>query len=308
MSCQHDRLMSSNIIFWWFSLCGVSALNVLAWSLSAAALKRRRPALTREVYAARRLQVLLSAGYVFSCAFRSVLPVFDVPRIVMIDTWLASIIVGRSVATIAELCFAMQWALLLRELSNEANSALGKAASIAMVPLIAVAEVCSWYSVLTTSNLGHVFEETLWAVSAAMLIVSLVSVWSRSNARLRPVLAIICAAGVAYIGFMFLVDVPMYFSRWIADESVGRQYMTIAQGVLDAMERRTVSHRWEDWQDEIVWMSLYFSAAVWLSIALAHVPKFEPPDERTNIRFNNISQPSSSDKVFRSLRSLVFRG
>lgn len=265
--------MSSNVLFWWLSLCAVSALNVLAWSLSAAALKRKKPALTREVYAARRLQVLLSAGYVFSCAFRSVLPVFDVPRIVMVDTWLASIIVGRSVATIAELCFAMQWALVLRELSNEADSPLGRTTSTAMVPLIALAEVCSWYSVLTTSNLGHVFEETLWAVCAAMLIVSLASVWPRSNARLRPVLAIICAAGVAYIGFMFLVDVPMYFARWLADESAGRQYMTIAQGALDAMERRTVSHRWEDWKDEVVWMSLYFSAAVWLSIALAHVPK-----------------------------------
>jgi hypothetical protein len=33
-----------------------------------------------------------------------------------------------------------------------------------------------------------------------------------------------------------------------------------------------VSHRLEDWKNEIAWMSLYFSVAVWLSIALIHAP------------------------------------
>jgi hypothetical protein len=71
---------------------------------------------------------------------------------------------------------------------------------------------------------------------------------------------------------MFLVDVPMYWSRWIADEASGRLYLSIAQGVFDVSERWVVSHRWEDWQNEVEWMSLYFSVAVWLSIALIHTP------------------------------------
>lgn len=264
--------MSANVFFWWFFLCAVAAINILAWSLSVAALKRRQPLLTAEVYAARRLQLLLSAGYVFGCAFRSALPVFDVPRIVMVDTWLSSIIVGRSVATFAELCFVMQWALLLREISRETDSAVGRATSSALVPLIALAEIFSWYAVLTTSNLGHVIEESLWGLSAALLVASLVAVWPRCNASLRPLLAIICAAGVAYVGFMFLVDVPMYWSRWLADEANGRQYLGIAEGALDAAANRNVSHRWEDWQNEVAWMTLYFSTAVWLSIALVHAP------------------------------------
>jgi hypothetical protein len=35
-----------------------------------------------------------------------------------------------------------------------------------------------------------------------------------------------------------------------------------------------VSYRWEDWKTEIVWMTLYFSVAVWFSISLinARVP------------------------------------
>jgi hypothetical protein len=33
-----------------------------------------------------------------------------------------------------------------------------------------------------------------------------------------------------------------------------------------------VSHRREDWKSEVAWMTLYFSVAVWLSIALVHAP------------------------------------
>jgi hypothetical protein len=39
-----------------------------------------------------------------------------------------------------------------------------------------------------------------------------------------------------------------------------------------ASQRRVVSHHWHDWANEVVWMSLYFSVAVWLSIALVHAP------------------------------------
>jgi hypothetical protein len=48
--------------------------------------------------------------------------------------------------------------------------------------------------------------------------------------------------------------------------------MTIGQGLLDVAHRRVVSHRWDDWKNEVAWMSLYFSVAVWISISLIHAP------------------------------------
>ena len=219
--------MSADISIWWVSLCTVSALNILAWSLSLTALERRGSRLPAEVHSARRVQVLLSAGYVFGCAYRSVLPVFDVPRMCLFDTWFSSVVVGRSVATVAELCFVAQWALLLREISRSTGSGVGTVSSRVMVPLIAVAEVCSWYSVLTTSNIGHVLEESIWALTAGMLVTSLIAIWPRCEASVRPLIAAICAAGVAYIVFMFLVDVPMYWYRWIEEQTSGRQPLGI---------------------------------------------------------------------------------
>jgi hypothetical protein len=267
--------MSAEIFWWWFFLCCVAGFNILAWTLTAAALERRQAALSPEDYDLRRVQLFLSAGYVLGCAFRSALPVYDIQRFVLFDTWLSSVLVGRSVATFAELCFAAQWALLLRAISRATGSGVGHVTSVVVVPLIAVAELFSWYAVLTTSNLGHVIEESLWALSAGLLVMSLLWIWPRlegSMRPMRPLLAAWCVAGIAYVAFMFLVDVPMYWSRWLADEASGRSYLSLTQGLLDASGRWVVSHRWQDWQNEIAWMSLYFSVAVWLSIALVHAP------------------------------------
>jgi hypothetical protein len=74
---------------------------------------------------------------------------------------------------------------------------------------------------------------------------------------------------------MFTVDVPMYWARWITDEASGRPYLSVLQGVADVSERWVVSHRWQDWQSEVAWMSLYFSVAVWSSIALINAPFLE---------------------------------
>jgi hypothetical protein len=262
---------------WWACLCAVGALNIAGWCASAAALRRRQPLLRAEVYRMRRLQLALSAVYVFGCAFRSVVPVYDVPRICLFDHWFSSVLVGRSIATAAELCFVAQWALMLNEISRATRSIAGRAASLAAVPLIAVAETCSWYSVLTTSNLGHVVEESIWGLCVALVVASVLCLAPRCAPRRRRMLLGWCLAGVAYVAFMYCVDVPMYWSRWLADEAAGRHYMSIVQGLLDVASHRVVSHHWSDWKNEVVWMSLYFSVAVWLSISLVHAPAPEAP-------------------------------
>jgi hypothetical protein len=264
--------MASNVIVWWGSLCAVAVLNIFAWGVSALALNRRQTVMSAEAYRARRLQLLLSAVYVFGCAFRSAFPVFDVPRICLQNSWLSSVIVGRSVATVAELCFVAQWALMLHEVSRASRSPFVRMSSLAVVPLIAVAEACSWYSVLTTSNLGHIIEESIWGLTAAITVTSMAITWRRCRATRHPALVAGCLIGVVYVGFMLLVDVPMYWSRWIADQTLGRHYLSIAEGVHDVASRWVVSHRWADWKSEVVWMSLYFSVAVWMSIAFIHAP------------------------------------
>src|ERR1700760_2058459 len=103
-------MVSAGVVAWWFFLCGAATLNIAAWSLTAKSVARRQSAMPVDAFARCKIQLALSAVYVLGCAFRSVLPVYDIPRLGLFDTWLSSVAVGRSVATIAELCFAAQWA------------------------------------------------------------------------------------------------------------------------------------------------------------------------------------------------------
>lgn len=261
---------------WWTALRVVGAVNVLAWAAAAWWTLRQRETLTPQAWASRRLQLLLCAGYVFGCAWRSLLPVHDVQRIVLVDSWWSSVIVGRTVATLAELCFAAQWALLLREAAQATASRVAHAVSLAVLPMIVVAETCSWHAVLTTANLGHVIEETLWGLCAALLAISLLAIWPRVAPSRRPLLALWCVAAAVYVAYMFAVDVPMYWARWVADEAQGRTYFGVLQGAVDASTRWTVTHSWDVWRTEVTWMTLYFSVAVWISLALVHLPRMRP--------------------------------
>lgn len=263
---EPDGVRSQPVAGWHTALRAIAALNVVLWSLSAVALVRERAAPALQLDAAG-LQLLLSGMYVAGCAFRSFLPVIDIPRLVLVDSRLSSVLVGRSVATLAELCFALQWALILRRAAFLSGSPFAQAASLAVVPLIVLAEGCSWYAVLTTEQRAHAAENSLWGISAAIVVAGALVTGAQ---RLAGLYVPIIAGGTAYVAFIFLYDVPMYWARWRVDQANGRRYASIAAGVVDVRRRWTVSYRWADWKSEIAWMSLYFTFGVWSSIGLVY--------------------------------------
>jgi hypothetical protein len=258
MTTDAAGIRSRAVLFWHVALRVIAVLNLALWTLSAAARDRRDAACT--------MQLLLSAAYVAGCAFRSFLPVVDIPRIVLVDSRLSSVIVGRSVATVAELCFAAQWVIMLQRLAG--GDLRVQALAGAIVPLIALAEGFSWYAVLTTRQRPHAVENSLWGLSAALVVGGMLVIGPQ---RLAALYTPVIAGGVAYVGFIFLYDVPMYWSRWRMDEARRRTYLTVGAGLLDVRSRWTVSFRWRDWSEELLWMSLYFTFGVWSSIWLVHV-------------------------------------
>jgi hypothetical protein len=266
-----DYDVTSQAVAWWHVLlCAIAVLNIAGWTLAAIAFAQA-PAVNQVASdAASHIQLLLSAGYVLGCAYRSVLPVFDIPRIVVVDSRLSNVIVGRSVATVAELCFAAQWALILHRMAFLSHSLPGRTVSLLIVPLILLAEACSWYAVLTTAQRAHAVENSIWGVTAALVVASLLVMQPYPVAGLYLPMIAWCIGGGAYVAFIFLLDVPAYWSRWLADQTNGRRYLSIVEGLIDVCRRRTVSHRWEVWKSEVLWMSLYFSFGVWSSLSIVY--------------------------------------
>src|SRR6201995_2084302 len=154
---QTKSLAWSNPVSWWWAMLTlVSSVNIAAWFF-----------VHRELQSSSvpgmEIMLVLGAAYVFGCAFRSLLPRADVQRICLVDTWLSSVAVGRSVATVAEVCFAAQWAIILYQLGTMTGADTVLNAAWVIVPLILIAECFSWYAVLTTTYLGNAIENSIWA-------------------------------------------------------------------------------------------------------------------------------------------------
>jgi hypothetical protein len=258
---------SNPVAVWWIFLITVSAVNVLLWFQLRAFLARWASIARTGMLAAEPL-ALLSAAYVFGCAFRSIFPRADVERICLFDTWLSSILIGRSVATIAELCFAIQWAIVLHELGRIAHSDTAKNIAKLIVPLIVVAECCSWYAVITTDFLGNILENSCWTVTFVLIAIALVRLLFSFRGVVRWGIAAMAAGVAAYVVFMSTIDVPMYVARWQAASADGSQPLGLAAGLYDVATHWVVTHNIARWNQEIPWMSLYFSVAVWTSLAL----------------------------------------
>src|SRR5215510_8690964 len=186
---------SNPLAWWWGLLTLVSGVNIAVWFWLYRNLQEP-PTGSLGSRSDVELMLFLSAAYVFGCAFRSFLPRADVQRICLFDTWLSSVTVGRSVATVAEICFAAQWAIILHQLGTMTGAGTTLNAAWVIVPLIFIAECFSWHAVLTKNYVGNAIENSIWAVAFFIVGVGLCRLLPEFQGAVRAVLAI-AIAGIA---------------------------------------------------------------------------------------------------------------
>jgi hypothetical protein len=249
--------MDRRLVLWLVSLAALAALNLGLWLWMARSASLRTP------YA--EAQLLLSGVYVGVCGFRSLFPRVDLERVCLWDTWLSAIVVGRTAATIAELCFALQCSLFVQRLADLADLPWLMVAAQTFVPLAVVAEIVCWYAVLSLNHIGHAVEETLWA--AIMLILAAAA--GAAGAATDGAFSWLLIAGAVVYGvgavLTLAVDVTMYLRRW---RSWAAARLSLASGLRDCGVRREPTRAWEVWREEVAWMTVYFSIGVWTSLAM----------------------------------------
>jgi len=164
---------------WWYCLSLVSVINILIYLRIVFSNTKSTINRTYEIKSR-----ILSGLYVFVCAFRSFLPRIDIERVCIFDLFLSSAVVGRSLATVAELCFIYQLCILINELAEESSlndSTYNriKFCSNLIFWLIFLAEILSWIGVLTKFQLFNCGEESLWLISVLIAIVCLAIIYNK---------------------------------------------------------------------------------------------------------------------------------
>ena len=252
------RAIDPRVTAWIGSLAALAALNTGLWIWLAHSVQWRSPY--------TEAQLLLSGVYVGVCGFRSLFPRVDLERVCMWDTWLSAILLGRTAATVAEVCFALQCGLFVQRLAHITGAPLMDVGPRIFVSLVVVAEVVCWYAVLSLNHIGHAIEESLWAVLMLLLSVALGTAALATHGALRVTLTagfFIYAVGA---GATLVFDVRMYVRRWREHADGGR--LPLLTGLRDVRYRRHPTRAWATWREEVPWMTLYFTVGVWTSLAM----------------------------------------
>jgi hypothetical protein len=263
------------VAVWWGGMSLIALFNLVMLFISRKILMKKLPNMSQVVQTVRKYQLLLASFYTIGCGFRSVLPRGDVRRIVLVDHWISAIAIGRTVATIAELAFVAQWAFILHEIGKGTGNKTAIWVSKVIVPMIVVAECFSWYACTTTNFFGTMVEESLWALAATLTLMAFVKSRPLYIGQQKKFLTAGVISAFGYVIYMVTIDVPAYVNHWMANQAGGKVYATLAEGFhqVATVWRHTYSHA--DWQYEFVWMSLYFSVAVWGSILIMNSPEMD---------------------------------
>lgn len=248
---------------WWMLLCFTAVVNIMIW-LGAIVMRM-------DVNDFSYSQPILSGIYVMVCAFRSFYPRIDLERYCLFDTPISSIVVGRSLATIAETCFSIQCALLIYDLGLLLDSSAITLVAYTIVPIIVLAQAFCWHATLTLNHFWHSMEEAAWVV----MVVLAAGCFAVGFVELGGIYQILMGVGLlsclgsAYI--MLFLDIPMYFSRTRDGLSTSTNYLNIEDGIQDALKRRVQTSDWQVWKKEVLWITPYFTFGVWLSIGMVLV-------------------------------------
>tara|TARA_R110001592_G_scaffold363372_1_gene685919 strand:- start:17363 stop:18160 length:798 start_codon:yes stop_codon:yes gene_type:complete len=252
------------LVIWWRILCVLSVFNICLWAF----IWRFGP--SDNPYSV--IQLLLSGIYVFVCAYRSLLPRVDLERLVLFDSPLSSIFLGRSAATVAEICFGIQLGLLVHQLGAQAELPWVQNAAWVITLCTILAQVFCWHSILTLNHITQAVEELLWAAGLSWMagLLAIIAMDTTGGVHLLAIAGIV--GSVVFVAYVLLFDIPMYWRRFRGGRNTGLQYLTISQGVGDAIKRREPALAWNKWRDDALWLTPYFSLGVWVSMALVLVP------------------------------------
>ena len=212
-------------ILWWRLLSSIAVINILIWVLTVAPLSADVPYL--------KWHIILSGIYTAVCAFRSFVPRIDVERYCIVDSWVSSMVAGRSAATIAEISFAIQMGLLLHEVGGMTGLTWLQTLTIPVIALLTLAQCFCWCGVITLNNFWHAVEESIWALTFAMVGVAMLMsapVLEGTWQTMGYVAAALCAG---YVIFMVVVDVPMYLKRWRSGAEKGEKRLGFGEGFKD---------------------------------------------------------------------------
>lgn len=290
--CLYLLMENKNIVLgWWTFLIVVSVFNI---------------AFIGNYYFTHSLNnkqtFVFALAFIFAivCAIRTISPTKYTEKTCFLKTKIFTPFIIRSLATIAELAYIILCVYvfihIIKLIQQYSNKKIGhlKPYVYAVIPIIILAEIFSWSGSITEYQPWNISEEVMWLVATLIFIVLSLYILSIikniKSPKIKSVyrfFTITIPIATLFAGFLALVDIPMYVNRWKKDKKLEIkpiEIKTIKDFVLDFKEKhkldydkkindlqqcRKVDQSFDEWKQEIPWLTGYFTIGVWSSFALA---------------------------------------
>ena len=226
---------------------------------------------------------ILGMIYVFICGIRSIWPREEHGSLCFYDNIISTPFMGRSLATIAELSFVLFLVIITDTFLNDSlnitkikNINYLIKTNLILFPLMLIAQLCCWIGVTTKRAGWNVIEESLWSIFAILKIVIYsvllyhISQKNISNPKikfLKLLLPILIILYIFYGLYMICVDVPMYIDK----SNKNNKFYNFINGLKELNICNNITHSFKDWENDIVWMTGYFTIAVWFCLAMLFI-------------------------------------
>ena len=184
-------------------------------------------------------------------------------------------------ATIAELSFALLCVIItsvyitdINNLTKNSNLFFLQNINSILFPLIVIAQIFCWIGVISKDVIWNAHEESLWAMFGLSKVFIYLYLYIYLNnysnltnkymflMKLLPLFIII---NLGYSLYMLIYDVPMYINK---SRNNKNKILNFFDGIKDLSKCKNVTFSFKKWEPEIIWMSGYFSFAVWYSFIL----------------------------------------
>tara|TARA_B100000941_G_C28445448_1_gene522037 strand:- start:312 stop:1163 length:852 start_codon:yes stop_codon:yes gene_type:complete len=267
---------------WWYRISTITILNFLVlYELSK-----------NQVFQDDSYFISLIGIYLFVSIFRSYYPKKEVEKVCLYDHFMSKPVVGRTIATIAEISLILALIHIFKEISfdiYQMNTNINFVLNITLI-LIIVAQISCWMSVITEHFLFNLVEESLWTITFTIYtIISAINFYNitESNPKLNHI-SLFCKLSIplfiTYVLYMLLIDLPLYSKKWNTIDKNKDKRITwnefyndihkhlaensLYQKIMKITNCSKFETSWEEWSDEVPWMIGYFVIIGWVLIIL----------------------------------------
>jgi hypothetical protein len=230
--------------------------------------------------------------YCLVCSYRAIFFKNDVERHCWFPTWVSCTVVGRTLATCAEMAYITMFKLAFTSISKELES-LGRGNPTyhriiqrfagASWWILFFAQCCCWRCVTTGFKLWSALEESLWTLVfgvfglAAVYLRSLLNSSETATRQTSGALNVFIAASPIFVIYMVTTDVPMYINQTYRDIANGRKFLSFTEGFMTGLSCASDSRKWSDWMMEAQWQTPYFTVIVFGALMMACFPQIFQP-------------------------------